>query len=435
MKLNQDYLDILLNLQSHHAIFAKFWSVGVLVEDTNIPTAALMFDKVGRSINFVINPSFWNSLSTYEKSFVIAHECLHAYFEHGPRMLNLIKQYNQDMHIANIAADLVVNHYLVLGFGYERSKLFFDVLATDQVPLGTNNLVWVDTIFKGKSIPTGQTLEYYFSILKQESDSFDSFDSLDQHATLPGAQEGTTQEYKNACKEIIDSITNTLSNDELKAFKDIIEDTLESKAIQAGTMAGKMAITIQLGKVIKKKKWETVIQDVLAKYKGTDQVKHIEQWAQRNRRLATVDSNLLLPSEIEIITPIYDKVDVWFFQDTSGSCSHLAKRFFAAARSIPTTRFNIRAFCFDTQVYPVNLEDGKLYGFGGTAFSIIERAIQDTMKKENVDYPQVIFIITDGYGDNVHPVYPERWHWFLTEYNSTNCIPAKSKIHQLKDFE
>lgn len=431
--LSQEYLDILVELQQHHALFAKFWTVGTLVESTSVPTAALTFDKVGRSINFLVNPSFWKSLTNYEKSFVIAHECLHAYFDHGPRMLALIKLHKQDMALANIAADLVVNHYLLSGFSYKRQHLSFDYLATDNKK-GTDCLVWVDTIFKNNPIPPGQSLETYFNLLKTDPKA-SMLSTIDDHSQLPGMSGKDNSSYEQLCKEIIEEVTSTLSNKEIESFEEIINSTIESKALQAGTMAGTMTQVIKLGYVVKKKKWETVIKDVLARFKGTEKDRTLEQWASKNRRIASVATDLLLPSEIDIVEPIYDKFDVWFFQDTSGSCAHLAKRFFAAARSIPTTRFNIRAFCFDTTVYDVNLNDGKLYGFGGTCFRIIEEAIQHRVKSENIRYPDVLFIITDGYGSPVNPQYPERWHWFLTENSSTSQIPATSKVHQLKNFE
>jgi hypothetical protein len=147
--------------------------------------------------------------------------------------------------------------------------------------------------------------------------------------------------------------------------------------------------------------------------------------------------DLMLPATVSETVPVRDRVDVWFFQDTSGSCVEYAERFFKAAASIPDDRFKIRMFCFDTRVYETSIESGELFGFGGTSFQPIEDAIQSIINKEkNTQYPQRVFVITDGLGSNVQPQHPDRWHWFITEgYNSIRYIPEKSTHYKLKDYE
>jgi hypothetical protein len=169
----------------------------------------------------------------------------------------------------------------------------------------------------------------------------------------------------------------------------------------------------------------------------------IEVWTRDNRRLNMLGGDLMLPAEISDTAPIRDKIDLWFFQDTSGSCVDHAERFFLAAASIPEDRFRIRGFCFDTRVYEVDFRKGELQGFGGTAFQPIERHIQHVVEKEGCKYPQAVFVITDGYGSPVSPEYPDRWHWFLTEpdymwgfgQSQTKFIPEKSRHYKLKDYE
>jgi hypothetical protein len=147
-------------------------------------------------------------------------------------------------------------------------------------------------------------------------------------------------------------------------------------------------------------------------------------------------NNMFLPSEMEIEEKedVKKRIKVMFFQDTSGSCIHLAERFFKAAKSLPTERFDIEMFCFDTQVYKTSLTSGKLYGFGGTSFSILERYIINQCKGDMRKYPKAVFVITDGYGDCIDPKYPKRWYWFLDPYY-TNCIPKKCNTFNLSDFE
>jgi predicted metal-dependent peptidase len=146
---------------------------------------------------------------------------------------------------------------------------------------------------------------------------------------------------------------------------------------------------------------------------------------------------MILPSEMEN-DDYYDeesKIDVWFFLDTSGSCWDLKDRFFSAAESIPEKRFKVRLFCFDTRVEETTLESRKIYGGGGTSFKIIEQHIQNIIKKENNKYPQAIFVISDGYGDNVYPAQPAKWHWFLTAGGIKNFIHKDCNIYNLEDYE
>lgn len=92
-------------------------------------------------------------------------------------------------------------------------------------------------------------------------------------------------------------------------------------------------------------------------------------------------------------------------------------------------------FCFDTRVYETSLKTGKLYGFGGTSFYIIEDHIQKLIIEENIKYPKAVFIITDGWGSHVKPEQPDKWYWFITHPGSDSYIPEKSNIYKLENYE
>jgi predicted metal-dependent peptidase len=46
-----------------------------------------------------------------------------------------------------------------------------------------------------------------------------------------------------------------------------------------------------------------------------------------------------------------------------------------------------------------------------------------------------VFVITDGYGDNVNCAHPKKWYWFLTPNGSRRNISEKSNVFELKDYE
>lgn len=432
--MKDEYFEVLNQLEQHHALFGRFWTVGNIVESEKIPTASISFDrKSGDGLQFMINPSFWNSIDLYKKVFVIAHECLHVYLEHGKRMVGF------NPKAANIAADIVVNHYLVDGFGFDRDRID-----------NWEQYCWLDTVFPDEDVPAGQSFEHYYHLIMSKFVNQDEGDgdpndqnpgdgsgsglpnqqTVDNHEGLDGLDESTMEE-----------IAKKLSQKEIESFQEITNTHNGKECSQAsrdaGSTAGTLSQIIKLNKIVKKRKWETVIKNVIGRFNAETET-IIEQWAKQNRRMTGLQSSeLMLPSEVDEIADCKDKVDVWLFQDTSGSCVNYAERFFKAAASIPEDRFRVRMFCFDTRVYETSIKTGKLYGFGGTSFSCIENYIDHLVTTEpGCAYPSVVFIVTDGYGDSVSPKHPERWHWFLTDdYSTKRYVPPKSKTYNLEDFE
>lgn len=409
---SDEFYSISRALEKHYVLFSKLWSMGKPQEDLNIQTACITFDKVGGQIGFKINPNFWKSLTNVQKEFVISHEYLHVILYHGLRTINLKSK--EEHMLANIAMDIVVNHLLVNRFSFYRSEIDPE-----------SKYCWIDTVFKNsKDVLDNKSFEYYFLLLKENKDDLDSM-LVDDHSDLESF----------ASQEFSDVLSENLSKEDIESIKDIVskemESLKESDCKNAGVNPGNLFKQILVGYVKKKSKWETVIKRwANAQIKDKD----IEQWSKPNRRLAMMSSNFLLPSDAETDYYEKEKINVWFFQDTSGSCIHLAERFFKAAKSLPEDKFNIRLFCFDTQIYETSLASGKLYGFGGTAFHIIENYIQSEIRKTNCKYPKAVFVITDGYGTIVNPAKPERWYWFLSTSHK-NCIPEKCNTFSLSNFE
>ncbi len=124
-------------------------------------------------------------------------------------------------------------------------------------------------------------------------------------------------------------------------------EDIKQQIKQAGLNPGGLVKIAQFTRVIKKK-WEEVIKQWTRKFTFD---KEEEQWVRKSRRMASMPSDLMLPSDAEIEFEAKNRIAVWFFQDTSGSCEHLANRFFAAAASLDPEHFDVKMHCFDTQVY------------------------------------------------------------------------------------
>jgi predicted metal-dependent peptidase len=406
--LKDDFIQITANLEKHHALFYNIWLMGVPQFTDSIPTACINFDDNGQELNFLFNEKFYNSLSNTEKEFIICHEMLHIILNHGHRL----KENNQFAQNANIAMDIAINHMLVQKFNFNRNELSIN-----------KKLCWTDTVFPDpKNIPTNETAEYYFQLLKEHSSNFNSIDVHDFLFKLTPEQ----------IDKVVSKLNDQLTPEEKESLKDVIEkhyEMSENSPAGASTTGQWSFINTQ---TIHKKKWETVIKKWA--YPFIADFKNQEQWARINRRFTFLDDQLLIPSEMEdenIQEP--NKIDVVFFLDTSGSCWHLKERFFKAALSLPPWRFNVQLCCFDTRVYETTLESKQVYGGGGTRFNIMEEYIQNKYMKDNTKYP-FVFVITDGYGNHVYPQYPEKWYWFLSN-SYQNYIPKTSNIYKLSNFE
>lgn len=396
---HEEFLTLARQLEQHHSIFEKLWSISKPVFSTELPTAGVYFDKVGECIDFSINPDYWKTLTNTQKQFLISHECLHVILFHGHRMNKL----DRSLHMAaNYTMDVVVNHSLVRNFGFKREDIDPE-----------NKLCWVDTVFPENPPEPGKYFEYYYNLLEIDK--------------VKGSLADSHERLGSFGPEFDKKLGDILTKEELEAIKGVVSNIGQ----EAGEHFGDICKQADTKKVAKKKKWETVIKKWANQFlKDLDE----EQWIRPSRRLTALPKDFFIPSDQEVEFFKKDRIQVWFFQDTSGSCSGFIDRFFGAAKSLPEERFDVRMHCFDTRVYETSLKSGKLYGFGGTSFSCIENYIQRTIKKENSGYPKAVFCITDGFGDRVNPQIPQNWYWFLSDYY-TECIPKTCNIFKLKDFE
>jgi hypothetical protein len=411
MITHNDWLSISRELEDHHALFYEMWQMGRPYFTDEVATAAVKFDSSGEFVDFIFNEEYWNNLTPYERLFVIAHECLHVILNHGVRTVGGI-----DAPRINTALDIVVNHLLVNSFGFDRSRI-----RDEDV------LCWTDTVFKDdpnvKEIPTNESYEHYYQMIP-ESMVINVF-TLDDHSKL-----------SKEIRKVIGKLNGRLSPEEKESLQDILEQHYEDENEDdetAGSGYGGWSF-VRVKPVPPKKKWETVILKWSQKYMREGLDEH-EQWARIARRFELLPADIFLPSEMEDESKDYDRIPVHLYLDTSGSCIKYKDRFFRAAMSLPKDRFAVRLFCFDTKVEETTLKSGKIYGGGGTSFHIIERNIQQVMRKEKTPYPEGVFLITDGVGTPVNPELPERWHWFLTNRSCRNYIPPQAKTYKLDDFE
>jgi len=439
MITEEQFLKHAMALENYHGIFAKLWRTGKPVADSSIKTACVKFDKEGNCLSFCFNPEFYNSLDEYNRLFIICHEMLHLILNHGMRLKN------KDIDIANYAMDVVVNESLIKGFGFDKTKI-----------KDWDEYIHYDSLFEKENIiyEKDRSFEYYYELLNQYTqqkpqsgsgqgkggpggkEKSDGTGAMDKLKTVDD-HESMVSDDQNSINQFVEESIEGLTDDETKNLVDKVKKEIEEIQNGRGTMAGGLEKLMDVTtRVKRKKKWESVIKKWIDKNLKQSEKIH-DQWTRKNRRFSCINPGFFIPTEMDSdeINDEKTKITVMFFLDTSGSCSHLASRFWNAAKSIPPERFNILLHCFDTRVFETSLKSGKLYGFGGTSFSVIEQYIQNTIKSKKIKrYPSAVFVITDGMGDAVTPQYPERWYWFLSE-NHKYCIPATCNIFSLDQFE
>jgi predicted metal-dependent peptidase len=408
MKFGMDEMCRLANrLDAHHSVFYQLFEMGCPTLTTEIPTAAVTFEN-GENVGFLVNPNFWKKLTDTQKDFVVAHECLHVLLSHGLRMVDT--DYNAKA--CNVAMDVVVNEMLVSKFGFNRKEID---------PKG--QYIWLDKVFGNKPVDYDQTFEYYFNHLEKVVISSVFGKTVDDHSRMSGG---------DMPQDLAERIGRRLSSEEKESLREKIEGGSKQDNDFAGTAAGSLCKVMPETRVAASHKWAMLFKRWLRARFGDETN---EQWLWTNRRMTMIPDAALLPSEMEADNVEQQKLNLFLFLDTSGSCEHLAEDFWLAYQTVPKDRFNITLFGFGTRAYKVDVRKRKLHGFGGTNFRCIELEIQREMRERKIGYPDAVFIITDGHGDRVIPEKPERWHWFLTPCGSRVYVSGKSHVHKLSDYQ
>jgi len=400
------------SLVEHHAVFYQFWRLVKPQYSEEVDTACVSFNKEGKCVDFLINPTYWASVNDLRKKFIICHECMHVLNSHGKRIGTKFSEYADQ---ANIAMDIVVNEGLTKFFGFDRANI-------DP----NDEYIWLDKVFKNDpSVVADNSFEYYLNKLIQNNAGPAPSNSLvNDHSGL------------NIPNEFAQEIINQLSDEEGEVLKSIAGRAEQGKNKDngqiAGTSGGQLTKKLDKKPTVFKSKWETIIKKFEKSF-GKEETSEAH-WITKDRRMFNLNFDMFLPSEIEheVRKTEKEKIKTYFFIDSSGSCQNLAQRFFDAAKSINPNKFDVEYYCFDTQVYKVDLQKRKLFGFGGTSF----KSVSDFIYKKNKVKPYV-WMLTDGHGD--YPDMPEneekKWSWFLIEGGSKRFIPQNSKIYNLENFE
>ena len=137
-----------------------------------------------------------------------------------------------------------------------------------------------------------------------------------------------------------------------------------------------------------------------------------------------------------ILLPVYEPQSGWNILiaiDTSGSvpASFISVAMAFARQRLPRTRLTLVSF--DAECYQADLDCCTLKGGGGTRAQSVEEFIQKRLEP----YPDVVFLLTDGWTPAPAPRHPERWIWLLPPWGSTQAVPkgSRSEFFEISEKE
>lgn len=393
-------------------------------------TAYVSFDNEHNCVRFVVYKKFWDALNSKEKVFIICHEILHIFFDHGRRLAAKSEGTKEQK---NIAADLAINERLYKEYGFLKEETpTLNALKIVNMKDFIAHYGHPFDHFRQYENTFEENLEIILKSKQEESGGFSLIDNIGENPSETDESDGP--ESSGAVREALTEIANA-NNMPIPAGD--TDDEMLGTGKEAGVGTGDFKSYSVKAK--KTRKWESIIIKAI-KRKKREESESVESWFP-SRRLDDFLSrgDFLLPSEKDddkvVFTP--DKKSIFLFMDASGSCSAYIERFLKLANSIPPEDFDVRFFSFDTHVK--ELKHGQVntqvYGGGGTDFRAIENAIIGITTREGVAYPSAVFVITDGYGGHVKPSIPERWHWLLTPDSTSTFIPKNAKIYDMRKFE
>jgi predicted metal-dependent peptidase len=314
-----------------------------------LPTAA----TDGRAIFF--NRDFFAPLSIKQVEFVIAHEILHNVFDHMSRTEG------RDRKIFNIAADYCVNGQIV------RDRI------------GDHNIEGIKIFHDSKYYGWSAEQVYDEIYEKYDEEQLEQLGQLlDEH--IDWGENGKDGQPK-------------YSKEELKQIRDEIREATMQAAQAAG--AGNVPASIQ--RMIKeltepKMNWREIIRQQIQ-----STIKNDYTFMRPNRK--GWHMNAILPG-----TNYDETIDICVAIDMSGSIGDAqAKDFLTEIKGIMEEYkdFNIKLWCFDTQVYNEasftgytadEFDEYEVMGGGGTEFM----ANWEYMKEHDI-HPKKFIMFTDGY--------------------------------------
>ncbi len=357
-RVTKSHISIMRSKQ--FCLFAGVLSIGKVTFTEDLPTAATN----GRDVMY--NPTFIDTLTDKQLTFVVLHEALHKVFQH---MTIWRKLWKENPMLANIAADYVVNNTIV------EADPHGEVTSMPEMCLYDKRFA-------------NMTTKQVFDILKQEPPpTGDGEGSGDGGGTGEGSKQGGHDHHDWEGAE-------QLTDEEVKDVQKQIDQALRQGEIIRGKMAGNQNRSIQ--ELLEPKvDWREQLREfVNATCKNKDKT----SWKRPSRRF--IGQDIYMPS---MIGETVGKLVVGI--DTSGSIGNEElNEFLSEVVGIcdDVTPESLELIYWDYDVaahetYNIGDYQGlatttKPAGGGGTRVGSLNRYLKDKRIT-----PEAIIVLTDGY--------------------------------------
>ena len=390
-----------INLLLSHPFFGNMATgMPVIMTDSTSNNWCLTAATDGKFLYF--NREWVKSHTLAEIVFVVAHEILHAIYDH----LNRRQRRNPEYY--NMAGDYVINATLVEGnVGTMPSEGLLSKRYTSE---WTTEAVYDDLLQKQVKIemPLDQHIDGKGGTVgdkgkgkgdkgKGKGDKGDKGDSSDGDGDNQG--DGSTQASDGKGGSVTLSIDSngppSYTDDELEEIRQELTSRAQQalQAAQQSNSAG--CIPAGVRRMLKELTepvldWRTMLDATIRSQLPCDFTLS---------KLSRYEiSGFILPAEDDDYVA---EADIWI--DTSGSMGdELLREILSEVKGIMTTfgQFHLRVGCFDAKAYEVHefnernideLDDFKLEGGGGTIFGSFWKAMSDVGR-----VPEQLCVFTDG---------------------------------------
>ena len=350
-------------------------------------TASLVVSPEGRPL-FLFNRRFFDRLEPHALAFVLLHEAAHWAFHH-----HLRRQERLPM-VWNIAADLVVNQFLLRCVGFDKigDPDFLKFLGT-AILFENMNLCAPSQFAR---LTAEEAYDLLNKDLKHVLGSTRRLTACDEHAWSLEETEGSSQAGQ------IEGLITQIQ----EAFRECVPSWGNQALGDMRTVGG----AVEPARL----NWDLVLSNRIA---SCIMLAFEQRWAPPNRKIAWLYPEVLLPSDQEIEK---SRSSVLLAIDASGSISNtVLTRLLGLARSIPPDRVELAAISFDTTTYSLDIwaKAPQIRGGGGTSFGAIESFATRLPR-----YPDLIVVLTDGYASRPTVRHPARWFWLVTPRGTSRNI-------------
>lgn len=327
-----------------------------------------------------MNRNFVKSLTKDELVFVVAHEVLHAVFDH------LSRRQGRDPEYYNMAADYVINYTLVANnIGVMPPVGLYSKKYTEE---WTSEQVYDDLLKNQVEIemPLDQHLDGNGGASGKDDGDGDGKDGK-------GGKGGTIKVRVSGGEDG----PPVLSKEELEEIRqEVLSRTIQAvQAAEQQQNAGCIPASVRrmISELTEPKiDWRTMLDAQIRSQMKCDYT------FQRLSRVE-VGQGFIFPAEDD---DYMAEADIWI--DTSGSMGEeLLREIMSEVKGIMQSfgQFKLRVGCFDAKAYKVHefterniddLDDFKLEGGGGTMFTAFWQAMADANR-----VPERLVVFTDGY--------------------------------------